>query len=198
MQNPSESLFSIRFSSALKAARILSFHGKPKKVSQKPALWVQGYEEARAAAEKEHSSRIQAAETLLRAAAAELRNSLDAEIRAIELQVVDLALAIARSILLKEVEKGSYDLQGIVAGVLGKLRGEAGPYTVRLNPADHQVLTQAGSAGIWPEVKLSPDPAVPRASCAVDTAYGTIAREVDSLLAEIGQTLTRGKGGGGQ
>lgn len=198
MQSPSESLFSVRFPTVLKAARILSFQGRPKGASSRPPLWVQGYEEAKAAAEREHGSRIQAAEASLRAAASEIRSRLDAEIRAVELQVVDLALAVARSILLKEVEKGNYDLQGIIAGVLGKLRGEAGPYTVRLNPADHQTLTESGGAGSWPEVKLVSDPAVPRASCAVDTAYGTIAREVDSLLAEIEQTLTRGQGGGGQ
>lgn len=192
MPNPSDNPLRVNLPQAPSAARVGGYQpGAAARTAaapsspQKPSQWVAGFNEGKAS--------IQQAEAALRKAAADLQKRADAEAKALEPQVVDLALAIAKSVLAKEVERGNYDLPAIVTGIIATVRGEPGAVTVKLNPADHASLTQTPPPANGVEMKFVADPAIPRASCAVVTGYGTIVREVDSLLAEIEQAI--GKGG---
>lgn len=186
MHSPSEKKFQVKLPEPPRAARLVGFQPgiAPKPATnaapKKHAQWELGYAEGKAA--------IQPAEAALRKSVAELQRRFEAEIKALEPQIVDLALAIAKSVLGKEIEKGNYDLPAIVAGIVSSLRGEPGPITVKLNPADHAALAQ-NPATTGSEMQFVPDPKIPRASCAVSTGYGTIVREVDALLAEVERAL---------
>lgn len=203
MPNPSEQQLRAQLPAAPSAVRVASFQagspgsankGEAPQAPQKPSQWIQGFAEGKAATEKELKASLQSAENALRKTCAEMQRRFEAEIKALEPQVVDLALAIAKSILGKEIERGNYDLPSIVATTIAGIRGEPGSLTVRLHPADHATMAQASNSGTNnPEIRFLADASVARASCAVETGYGKIVREVDSLLAEVERAL--GKSG---
>ena len=123
-------------------------------------------------------------------AAAEAIRNLQAEvIRTAEVQLVHLALAIARKVLAQEIEGGRYKIEPLVQEAL-RLAATRRDVVVRLNPQDLARYQQApttgsnatGTGGATGNVKLVSDPAVRRAECLVETAEGVISSQTADRL----------------
>jgi flagellar assembly protein FliH len=118
-------------------------------------------------------------------------------IRHTERQMVQLAIAVARRVVHREVALNPELLLAMMHVALDRL-SDAARVTVRLNPADHQTV-MAAQAGTPPSthVTLSADSRVPRGGCMVESEYGDIDAGVDAQIQEIARALL-GEGDGGR
>jgi len=106
-----------------------------------------------------------------------------------ERQVVQLALALARRIVRRELTLDP-DLVGAMAHVALERLGDASPATIRLNPEDYAVVSsQRGETWAGTNVSVVPDPALPRGGCHVESAFGVIDASVDAQLGELAAAL---------
>ena len=106
-----------------------------------------------------------------------------------ERQVVQLALALARRIVRRELTLDP-DLVGAMAHVALERLGDASPATIRLNPEDYAVVaSQRGESWAGTNVSVVPDPALPRGGCHVESAFGVIDASVDAQLGELAAAL---------
>jgi len=133
--------------------------------------------------------RLASAAEALRRAAAKLEE-LAAEIRAAaEAHLADLALEIARKVLLQEIQAGRYAIDPIVAEAMRRLPA-AGTALVRLNPADCAACAAAQQAADGQgRVEFVPDPSVPLAGCVVETPGGLLEYTVAGGLEAAGKAL---------
>lgn len=189
--SPSENIIKVRLSQPLKGAKLAGFEPGTPAINRKPPAWTQGYSSAQA----ELGQKVQNLEATLRNAAAEFRKIREAEMKALEPQVLELAISISKAVLHKEIEKGSYNIEAIVGEILAPLRKSEQALKLHLNPEDQKTLSQLGSGNPWPEVQVVADASVARASCCIKTAYGTIVRDAGTLLQEIEKAL-RSEGAG--
>jgi flagellar assembly protein FliH len=106
-----------------------------------------------------------------------------------ERQVVQLALALARRIVRRELTLDP-DLVGAMAHVALERLGDASPATIRLNPEDYAVVaSQRGEPWAGANVSVVPDAALPRGGCHVESAFGVIDASVDAQLGELAAAL---------
>lgn len=116
-------------------------------------------------------------------------------IRHTEKQMVQLALAIARRVVHREVSLDA-DLLVTMMRVALERVSDAAKVTVRLNPADHQRVAAAlPGATAGGQVTLTADGRVPRGGCKVESEYGDIDAGVDAQIQEIARALLGGDGG---
>lgn len=110
-------------------------------------------------------------------------------IRATERQMVELALAIARRIVLREVGLDR-DLVVSMAHVALQRLEPGAEVTVRLNPDDYAVTVAAQTAR-WAgtPVTVVPDGSVPRGGCIAESAFGRVDAGVDAQLQEVALAL---------
>ena len=115
-------------------------------------------------------------------------------VRETERQMVDLALALARRVVDRELTLAP-DLVAAMAHVALERLGEQTPATIRLNPADYSVVT-AGRGEQWAgtHVSVVPDPAVTRGGCVVESDFGVIDASGDAQLGELARALLGGPG----
>jgi len=151
--------------------------------------FAKGYEQGeRAGAE----AAAQRGEAILRrlAQTVEELTTLRAEmIHQTERQMVQLALAIARRIVHREVSLNQDLLMAMARVALDRL-GDSAQVTVRLNPEEFEAtgaarVAQLGSA----HVTVVSDSRVPRGGCRVESALGTMDAGVDAQLQEIAYAL---------
>jgi flagellar assembly protein FliH len=110
-------------------------------------------------------------------------------IRHTERQMVQLALAIARRVVHREVSLDADLLLAMMRVALDRL-SDAARVTIRLNPLDHQPVAAALAGGASnAQVTLVPDPRVARAGCRVESEYGEIDAGVDAQIQEIARAL---------
>jgi len=118
-------------------------------------------------------------------------------IRHTEKQMVQLALAVARRVVHREVSIDANVLLTMMRVALERV-SDAARVTVRLNPADHQSVTAAlADAPTSDQVTLIADGRVPRGGCKVESEYGDIDTGVDAQIQEIARALlgnTKGAG----
>lgn len=109
-------------------------------------------------------------------------------IRHTERQMVQLALALARRIVHREVSL-DHDLLIAMARVALDRLGEGARVTVRLHPEDYEATSAAqvslGRAG----VSVMADPSVGRCGCRVESDLGTLDAGVDAQIQELGRAL---------
>ena len=106
-----------------------------------------------------------------------------------ERQVVQLALAIARRVILREVTLDP-DLVGAITHVALERLGDASPATIRLNPEDYAAVSaHRGEHWAGTNVSVVPDPALPRGGCLVESAFGVVDASVDAQLGELETAL---------
>ena len=111
--------------------------------------------------------------------------------REAEGQLVDLAVEIARKILVQEIEAGRYQSDPIVREALATVPG-CKDVVVRLHPDD---LARCGAAGQTddgsdaPNMRFVGDPNVARAECVLETPHGVVASDIEGQLSEIGKAL---------
>jgi flagellar assembly protein FliH len=106
----------------------------------------------------------------------------------VEPELVQLALAIARKILHREVQIDPLLLTGLVHVALEKL-GAGTRVRLRANPADihfwNEYFARAAQGGVVPE--LVGDAALPQGECALETEVGSTQISLDTQLKEIEQ-----------
>jgi flagellar assembly protein FliH len=110
-------------------------------------------------------------------------------IRDTERQMVQLALAIARRIIQREVSL-NHDMLIAIARVAMERLGEGAQLTIRLNPEDHTAVTAAG-AEQWAraQVAVVADARLPRGGCRIESNLGIVDAGIDAQLNEVAQAL---------
>lgn len=134
----------------------------------------------------------QRAEAMLRRLAAtidelaELRRTI---VRQTERQMVELALSVARRIVLREVTLDPEIVAAIAHVALDRL-GQDSPATVRLSPEDYAaVMSARGESWAGSHVTVMPDVAVARGGCLVESDFGLVDASIDAQLQELGRSL---------
>jgi len=114
----------------------------------------------------------------------------DSAIKAAEQQIVQLAIDVARKVLMQEIQAGHYEIDPIVQAALAQVTSWQ-EVVVHLNPEDFARCRQAeecsrdDSSG----VRFVADPAVKRSECVLETAQGVVRSAVEEHLREIASTL---------
>lgn len=134
----------------------------------------------------------QRAEAMLRRLAstidelAELRRTI---VRQTERQMVELALSVARRVVLREVTLDPEIVAAMAHVALDRL-GHDSPATVRLNPDDYaSVMSSRGEGWAGSHVTVVPDAAVARGGCLVESDFGLVDGSIDAQLQELGRSL---------
>jgi flagellar assembly protein FliH len=106
-----------------------------------------------------------------------------------EQQLVQLAIALARRIVRRELAADD-ELLGALARVALERLGEARPATIRLNPQDFARST-AGRLEQWAAAHVSvvPDPNVGRGGCVVESPFGFVDAGIEAQLQELAGAL---------
>jgi flagellar assembly protein FliH len=113
-----------------------------------------------------------------------------------ERQLVQLALALARRIVRREIAADEELLMALARVALDKL-GEAGPAAIRLHPDDFARAAPRG-AERWAaaHVTVVADPAVSRGGCRVESPFGFVDASIDAQFQELARALLDGEGAG--
>jgi len=150
----------------------------------------EAFERGRQAAEQQlrasfETAAVRSREQIL-GAVTEFARERTAYYRRIEGEVVELALAIARKILHREVQLDPHTLAGIVRVTLEKL--DAGTtVNLRVHPREaadwrHYFASQAEGAAV---AEVHEDPALAAGECRIETSLGTTDIGIESQLKEI-------------
>jgi flagellar assembly protein FliH len=119
----------------------------------------------------------------------ELRQTRSEMIRQTERQLVELALAVARRVLHREVSLEPDLLVAMIRVALDRL-GEAGQVTIRLHPAEFEAVSVARTGALAGDhVSVVADARVGRGGCRVESDYGSVDAGVDAQIQEIGRVL---------
>jgi flagellar assembly protein FliH len=160
-------------------------------------LFAKGFSEGQRAAAAAAQQETAALAKKLAATLDELIRVRTEMIRHTEKQMVQLALAIARRVVHREVSLDPQVLATLMRVALERV-SDAAKVTVRLNPVDHQSVTETlrGSAAS-DQVTLTADGRVPRGGCKVESEYGDVDAGVDAQIQEIARALLDSDGIGG-
>lgn len=145
-------------------------------------------------------TRIEAVLVQFRAAADELKRRHQARIEEWRRAAVELALTIATRLLHQRVAAGEFPVEAMVREMAGQL-GEDEPVTVRLNPADLELLERRlDGAPLLPgrdDPRLVPDPTLGRGECRVEGREGMMLSEWAGQIQELREQLIRSLGHAG-
>jgi flagellar assembly protein FliH len=151
--------------------------------------FAKGYEQGERAGAEAGAKR---AEAMLRRLAetiqelAEVRRSM---VRQTERQMVQLALAIAKRIVRREVALDS-DLTVTMARVALDRLGDSTSVTIRLNPDDFEATCRQREAMLaGSHVTVTPDASVSRGGCLVQSDFGYVDASVDAQFQELARAL---------
>lgn len=108
--------------------------------------------------------------------------------RRTERQLVELALALARRIVNREVSVDR-DLLLAMARVAIDRLGDGARVTVRLHPDDYEATVRGRRAQNWPNVSVVADPQVAPGGCRVESDLGVLDAGTDAQLQEFGRAL---------
>jgi flagellar assembly protein FliH len=115
-------------------------------------------------------------------------------IRATERQMVQLALAVARRIVHREVSLDADLLIAMARVALDRL-GDSASITVRLHPDEYQATGAGQSPVLGAHVKVVADASVGRGGCRIESDFGMLEPGVDAQIQELGRALL-GEGDG--
>ncbi len=103
----------------------------------------------------------------------------------IERDLPELAMNIARKVLMQEVRAGRHEIDPIVAEAIERLP-TARDAVVHLNPADLARCEAAADAAERPGgLRFLADPSVPPAGCVVETSEGVVESSIEEHLDEV-------------
>ncbi|HEY3380315.1 MAG TPA: FliH/SctL family protein [Vicinamibacterales bacterium] len=151
--------------------------------------FAKGYEQGERAGSEAGAKRAEAMLRRLAQTIEELADVRRSMVRQTERQMVQLALAIARRIVRREVTLDS-DLTVTMARVALDRLGDSTSVTIRLNPDDFEATSGrrdtllAGS-----HVTVVPDPSVSRGGCLVQSDFGYVDASVDAQFQELARAL---------
>jgi flagellar assembly protein FliH len=110
-------------------------------------------------------------------------------VRQTEREMVQLALTIARRLVLREVSLDP-TLVAAMAHVALERLGEAAPATIKLHPEDYAAISaQRGDSWAGAQVRVVPDASVARGGCLVESAFGTVDGSLDAQVEEMARAL---------
>jgi flagellar assembly protein FliH len=120
----------------------------------------------------------------------ELRSLRGTMIRQTEQQMVQLALAIARRILHREMTVDQ-DLLVALARVALERLGDSGAATIRLNPEDHaQTVQRHGDHWAGSRVRVIADPGVSRGGCLLESDFGLVDASVEAQFEQVARAFS--------
>ena len=157
--------------------------------------FAKGYEQGERAGNEAAAQRGEAILRRLTQTVEELATLRAEMIHQTERQMVQLALAIARRIVHREISLNQDLLIAMARVALDRL-GDSAQVTVKLNPEEFEAtgaarVAQLGAA----HVAVVSDPRVPRGGCRVESSLGTMDAGVDAQLQEIAYALLGGDEG---
>jgi flagellar assembly protein FliH len=124
---------------------------------------------------------------------AQLRKTI---VRETERQMVQLAIALARRIVLRDVSLDPTLVAAMAHVALDRL-GESTPATIKLHPDDYAAIcAQRGEQWGGAQVTVLPDTAVSRGGCLVESDFGVVDGSLDAQFEEMTRALL-GDGHGG-
>jgi flagellar assembly protein FliH len=164
-------------------------HQQARLASLEREAFAKGYEQGERAGAEAGAKRADAmlrrlAETIQELA--EVRRSM---VRQTERQMVELALAIAKRIVRREVTIDS-DLTLTMARVALDRLGDSTAVTIRLNPDDFEATCQQREALLaGSHLTVTPDASVSRGGCLVQSDFGYVDASVDAQFQELARAL---------
>lgn len=111
-------------------------------------------------------------------------------VRQAEQQLLELALDIARKVLMQEIQAGRYEIDPIVKEALRHVPPRQ-TAVAHLHPDDWArcQMAQEPSADDAGRIRFVADPSVPRAECVLETSEGIVQAAVNDHLDGIGEAL---------
>jgi flagellar assembly protein FliH len=148
-----------------------------------------GKEQAQQAMAEELSRSAQQATKLLKMA----QQDGQTMILAAEQQIVELAMTVARKILLREINENPLVVLPIVRGALEKVRDQQ-VVTVRVHSLDYDLIMQSrhdlqALIGREQPILVQSDDSVHQGSCLIDSTSGTVDARIDTQLESIQKAL---------
>jgi flagellar assembly protein FliH len=179
---------------------LLEMTGDPLDIAREEARRA-GYEEGRKAAAEEAKvaakraaaeldSRVQDAVAFLENAALFVRAQLSDELDRLAKGATSLALALASTILQRELQLAADPGAEAIARALALVPNEA-PAVARCNPEDLAALGEISS----PMLTLVPDDSVGRGGCLLDTGSTLVDARIETAIARV-QVILEAAGGG--
>jgi len=160
-------------------------------------LFAKGFAEGQRAAAAAAQQETAALAKKLATTVDDLMRARTEMIRHTEKQMVQLALAVARRVVHREVSLDPQLLATLMRVAIERV-GDAARITVRLNPIDHQgVIAALDGSAASDQVTLTADGRVPRGGCKVESEYGDVDAGVDAQIQEIARALLAGDGSAG-
>jgi hypothetical protein len=134
------------------------------------------------AALKAAEARADAAAALLRVASDALADVQDDVLARARVELVELALHVARHVIGEHVAWGAFDLQPVIDNALAQL-GEAIDVTVRVGESQHEAVSRSMSE--HPHVRIVVDPSFGDADVVVDSGNGSVDGRLEHRLAAV-------------
>lgn len=157
----------------------------------------QGFAEGR---ERGHAAGLAATEAEVRAQFAALQGGLDALAvplarldAAVEDELVQLVIAIARQFVRRELRAAPGEIVALVRETVALLPLANRPVQVRLHPDDARLLRERGGSGEVAAWELVDDPTLARGGCVVEAAESRIDASVEARLNTVIATLLGGE-----
>lgn len=151
-------------------------------------------EAASVAAQKQleaERTRLATARAALEQAGQQFRQLQEQFIANAEAQIAELALEVARKVLMQEVQAGRYEIDPIVREALSRIPSRT-EVVVHLNGDDlarcKLVAQQTETTGAG-SIRFIADSKVPPAGCLLQTTQGTVESSVDEHLGQIAEAL---------
>ena len=155
--------------------------------------FVKGYAQGERAGFEAGGQRVEAMLRRLAATIDELTTLRRSMMAQAEREMVELALAIARRVVLREVSIDRDLVVTIARVALERLGGTSA--TIRLHPDDHAAVTaQLGEAWAGLRVRIVPDDGVRRGGCKVESDCGFVDASIDAQFEQIARELVGGDG----
>jgi flagellar assembly protein FliH len=151
--------------------------------------FMKGYAQGERAGAEAAAARGEAVVRRLSETVDELRALRAALLQKAEQQVVQLALAIARRIVSREVTLDPALVAAMGRVAIDRLNGVASA-TIRLHPDDHAAVMRGSASAVADgPTTIVADPMVRRGGCIVQSDFGIIDVGVDAQIQEIARTL---------
>ena len=151
--------------------------------------FAKGYEQGERAGTEAAGKRGEAMLRRLSETLTELTSLRASMIRQTENQIVELALAVARRVVHREVSLDRNLMIAIVRVALDRL-GESAHVTVRLHPEEFEATGAARVAEFaGSDITFVPDARVGRGGCRVESEMGMLDAGVDAQIQEIARAL---------